>query len=80
MVAGWKLEVNIFIFMNMNSDFLRDLLAALIWIYLDLTVLPGCPPFPSVMLPRYLKWLWISTRLGPAWIQGGAAVVTAVAG
>ena len=24
-----------------------------------------------MMLPRYLKWPWISTRLGPTWIPGG---------
>ena len=27
-----------------------------------------------MMLPRYLKWPWISTRLGPTWIPGGAVV------
>ena len=33
-----------------------------------------------MMLPRYLKWPWISTRLGPTWIPGGAVVITADAG
>ena len=65
--------------LDVNTNFLRDQntwLAALIRLWIS----RSCPPFPCVMLPRYLKWPWISTQLGPTWIPGGAAVVTADAG